>query len=91
MAVGSNIQVYRGTADKTVGGVTRSGLMKKDGRIVSVAKHEAAKSNPALRAWLEALKMYKRSKGIQAGEFFLTPKKGSAAHKEIVKIYRGLL
>jgi hypothetical protein len=88
---GSKIQVYRGSAEKTVGGVTREGLIKRGGRIVSAAKHEAAKHNPALRAWLSAIKMYKKSVGIPEGEFFLTPKKGTAAHKEITKIYRSLL
>jgi len=40
MVVGTKAQVWHGTADKTVGGLTKSQLMKtRRGRIVSKKKH----------------------------------------------------
>jgi hypothetical protein len=48
---GSKRQVWNGTALKTLGGVTRSGLMQKDdGRIVFKSRSLAAKRNPEFMA-----------------------------------------
>ena len=42
--VGKRVQVYRGTAYKTSGGVTKKGLVQTaDGRIKSLSKHLSAK------------------------------------------------
>lgn len=47
--VGSKLQVYRGTAERTSGGLTKSDLMRnKRGKIVSKRKHELAKKHSNL-------------------------------------------
>lgn len=48
LAVGSKLQVWNGTAHHTSGGVTKAGLILKDGRIRFRRKSEAAKRNPVL-------------------------------------------
>ena len=46
---GSRAQVHNGTAYKTAGGLTASGLiMNKHGRIVSAVKHKTAKKEKRL-------------------------------------------
>jgi len=45
MTIGSRAQVFHGNADKTSGGLTKSDLMMKDGRIVSKAASKAAKKS----------------------------------------------
>ena len=56
--VGSKIQVYHGTAEKTSGGVKRSGITKKpDGRLVFAAKSAAArKSNNLVKSGYGSIK-----------------------------------
>lgn len=41
--IGSKLEVYRGLADHTVGGIKKSGLLYKKGRIISKKKHAAGK------------------------------------------------
>lgn len=41
--IGSKCQVFHGTAKRTAGGVTKSGIMKKRGRCVFVKASRAAK------------------------------------------------
>lgn len=54
---GSKVQVWNGTAKKTLGGVTRDGLFKdKYGRIRFKSRSLAAKRNPALMARAMAVK-----------------------------------
>mgnify|MGYP006137299147 CR=1 FL=1 len=48
MVVGSRAQVFHGTADKTSGGLTKSDLMMKDGRIKSRRASRSAKKNKNL-------------------------------------------
>lgn len=58
---GSRIQVYRGHAKKTTGGLTKSDLMmNKHGRVVSKAKHFTAKKEKRL---------LKHGYGTQKGKF----------------------
>ena len=45
MVVGSRAQVFHGNADKTSGGLTKSDLMMKDGRIKSRRASRSAKKN----------------------------------------------
>ena len=90
MTVGSKRQVLSGVANKTAGGVTAAGLMKTDkGRIVSVAKSEAAKASPALAAWREAVKKAKKDLGmpLEGPGAFAAPKKGTALYSLAKKIY----
>ena len=58
---GSRIQVYRGNAKKTSGGLTKSDLMmNKHGRVVSKAKHFTAKKE---------MRLLKHGFGTQKGKF----------------------
>ena len=59
--IGSRIQVYRGHAKKTSGGLTRSDLMmNKHGRVVSKAKHITAKKE---------MRLLKHGYGTKKGKF----------------------
>jgi hypothetical protein len=59
--IGSRIQVYRGHAKKTSGGLTRSDLMmNKHGRVVSKAKHLTAKKE---------MRLLKHGYGTKKGKF----------------------
>lgn len=87
---GSKAEVYHGTEPETPGGLRKKDLKKKDGRIISKAKSAAAKKNPGLTKFLQALAVYKKTAGIPAGAFFLTPKKGSVEYEKIMKIYHHL-
>jgi hypothetical protein len=69
---GSRIQVYRGHAKKTSGGLTKSDLMmNKHGRVVSKAKHFTAKKEQRL---------LKHGYGTQKGKFGFV-KLGSKSRK----------
>jgi exosome complex RNA-binding protein Rrp4 len=65
-----------GTADKTPGGLEKKDLKYEGDRIVSKAQQAAAKSNPALKMWREAVK---KSGGLKAGKF--VPIKGKVLEK----------
>lgn len=41
--IGSKLEVYRGLADHTVGGIKKSGLLYKKGRVISKKKSLAGK------------------------------------------------
>lgn len=59
--IGSRIQVYRGHAKKTSGGLTKSDLMmNKHGRVVSKAKHMTAKKE---------MRLLKHGYGTKKGKF----------------------
>ncbi len=85
MVVGSKSQVFHGTADKTAGGLSKSDLFQddSDGRIKSRAQSQAAKNNPALKAWREAVD---KAGGLKEDKFKLI-KKGTALYKKAKKIY----
>lgn len=87
---GSKAEVYHKSADETAGGLTKSDLKKKDGRIISKAKSAAAKKNPGLTKFLKALAIYKKTAGVPAGVFFPTPKRGTVEYEKIMKIYHHL-
>lgn len=52
--VGSRAQVWHGTAEKTSGGLTKSDLMYKNGRIISKRRSQIAKANVkhTLKGWI---------------------------------------
>ena len=85
MVVGSKSQVFHGTADKTAGGLSKSDLFQddSDGRIKSRAQSQAAKNNPALKAWREAVD---KAGGLKEDKF-KPIKKGTALYKKAKKIY----
>ena len=86
MVVGSKSQVFHGTADRTAGGLTKSNLFQDsdDGRIKSRAQSEAAKKNPALKAWRAAVE---KAGGLKEDKF-KPIKKGTAMYKKAKKIYQ---
>lgn len=85
MTTGTKRQVLSGAANKTSGGVTAAGLKKTDkGRIVSVAKSEAAKASPALAAWRKAAEKARSDLGITG---FVPLKKGTAYYSLTKKYY----
>jgi hypothetical protein len=81
---GTKRQVYLGTAHHTAGGLVKSDLKKKDGRIVSKAKAAAAKHSEPLAEWRKAVSKAKRELGIPKHEFVLV--KG-ALHERALEIY----
>jgi hypothetical protein len=87
LLVGSERQVYKGTALMTPTGTTKQNLIKKKGEIKSKARSAAAKKNPGLTRWRQAITIYKKTAGIPATEFFLTPKHGTKAYKDVSAIY----
>lgn len=86
MVVGSKSQVFHGTADRTAGGLTKSNLFQDsdDGRIKSRAQSDAAKKNPALKAWRAAVE---KAGGLKEDKF-KPIKKGTAMYKKAKKIYQ---
>jgi len=86
MVVGSRAQVMNGTADKTAGGLEKSDLKYEGTRIISKAQQAAAKANPALKMWREAVK---KSGGLKEGKF--VPIKGKVlekAHKKFAQLQK---
>ena len=71
--------------------IVPEGKIRKDGRFISPKKSEAAKKNPYLRAWLAAVKAFKKTIGIKEDEFYAVPPKGSVGYKAIRKIYDDLV
>ena len=62
--VGSRAEVFHGTAEETVGGLEKSNLKKKDGRIIS---KKQAKLNPGAKLWMKAVAQARKetkSKGM---------------------------
>lgn len=85
--VGSRAEVFHGTALRTSGGLMKTNLVMKDGRISSKRQIEAAKENPALKKWRDAVtKAQKKLKKVpEKGEF--VPIKGKVAD-EARKIFK---
>lgn len=83
--IGSRAEVFHGNADATSGGLTKSDLQMKDGRIISKAASKAAKKslkkNPKFAAFIELAK----EKAEKKDTFCLVPKKGSKTYKKIIK------
>lgn len=83
--IGSRAEVFHGTADSTSGGLTKTNLKMKDGRIISKAASKAAKKslkkNPKFAAFIGLAKEKAEKKDC----FCLVPKKGSKTYKKIIK------
>jgi hypothetical protein len=80
MVVGSRTQVINGTADKTAGGLEKKDLKYSGDRIISKAQQKAAKVNPALAMWREAVQ---KAGGLKQGKF--VPIKGALLKKARTK------
>ncbi len=73
--IGSRVQVFRGTAHKTPGGLMKKHLKQTPrGRIVSKAKSQIGRVSPALKAWRQSVKA---AGGLKKGKF--VPIKGALA------------
>ena len=85
MTVGSRAEVFHGNAQSTSGGLRKSDLKMKDGRIISRAASKAAKKslkqNPKFQAFIELAV----SKAEKKDHFCQSPKKGSKSYKKIIK------
>ena len=80
LTFGSRIQVYRGHAKKTSGGLTKSDLMmNKHGRVVSKAKHFTAKKE---------MRLLKHGYGTKKGKFGYV-KVGSKSRKSRSRKMKG--
>ena len=86
MVVGSRAEVFHGNADHTSGGLTKSDMMMKEGRIISKAQSAAAKANPALKKWRNAVdKAKKKLKIPKTGEFVLVQGKLANTARKLFK------
>lgn len=89
--VGTKAQVYKGTAEKTSGGVTKSGIMRKkseDGtfRYVFKSKSKASKKcNP----WISALSDAREELGIEG--FVLLKKTGRSDGAKLYKLAKKMM
>lgn len=84
--VGSKVEVYRGVAMCTSGGLHKADIMQVktssgETRYVSRRKHELAKHNPSLKNWSKAAKQLGYLK--KGADFKPLPKRGTKAHAEI--------
>ena len=83
--IGSRVQVFRGTAHKTPGGLMKKHLKQTPrGRIVSKAKSQIGRVSPALKAWRQSVKA---AGGLKKGKF--VPIKGKVlekAHKKFAQL-----
>ena len=85
MADRTKRNVFSGKYTCTVGGVPADGIAKNSkGRLVFVAKSEAAQNNSALAAWRDALSQARSELGISG---FEPLKKGSTLYNRTREIY----
>merc|ERR1719215_195605 len=68
MGKGAKARVFRGSKEKTGGGLTKDKLMKnKNGRVVSKARSAASKKNDVaggLKKWADAVKAARKALGL---------------------------
>merc|ERR1712224_31690 len=74
--------VFRGTKEKTVGGLTKSDLIKKYGKVVSKKASLRAKKNSG---WTTAIQKARKALGLKG---FVAIKKGSALYKKAKELYQ---
>merc|ERR1711959_798578 len=78
--------VFRGTKEKTVGGMTKSDLIKnKYGKIVSKKRSLLAKKNNYIKGWTTAVQKARKALGLKG---FVAIKKGSALYKKAKELYQ---
>merc|ERR1712178_173144 len=78
----ARVMVFRGSKEKTVGGITASALTKnKRGRVVS--KKQSAKGKKSL--WIAAVTKARKALGLKG---FVAIKKGSDLYKKAKELYQ---
>ena len=78
--------VFRGTKEKTVGGLTKSDLIRnKYGKIVSRKASLRAKKNNFIKGWTTAVQKARKALGLKG---FVAIKKGSALYKKAKEFYQ---
>merc|ERR1712012_701352 len=86
--VGKKWQVWNGTREKTVGGLTKKDLMKsKSGKIVSKKQALRARGNMkknGLGKWMAAVKQVRKEMGLKG---FIAIKKGTPYYKRVRAVY----
>merc|ERR1712083_637910 len=86
--VGKKWQVWNGTRERTVGGLTKKDLMKsKTGKIVSKKQALRAKGNMkknGLGKWMAAVKQVRKEMGLKG---FVAIKKGTPYYKRVRAVY----
>ena len=86
--VGKKWQVWNGTRERTIGGLTKKDLMKsKSGKIVSKKQALRAKGNMkknGLGKWMAAVKQVRKEMGLKG---FVAIKKGTPFYKAVKKAY----
>lgn len=86
--IGSKVQVYRGSARQTAGGLTKKDILaipQGDGtfRYVSKAKHNLGKKNP----WIKAVNAARKKLGGRVTKNNILVESGSDLHAEALAIY----
>ena len=78
--------VFRGTKEKTVGGLTKSDLIRnKYGKIVSKKASLRAKKNNFIKGWATAVQQAREALGLKG---FVAIKKGSALYNKAKELYK---
>merc|ERR1711908_111236 len=78
----AKVLVFRGSKEKTVGGMTAASLTKnKNGKIVSKKKSAFGKKS----AWIAAVTKARKALGLKG---FVAIKKGSALYKKAKELYQ---
>merc|ERR1719411_2392297 len=86
---GSKNQVFRGTREKTVGGLKKSDLVRnKWGKVVSKKKNSYGKKiykKHGLSKWIDAFMQARKNLGVKG---FVPVKKGTKLYNEAMKLYK---
>ena len=78
--------VFRGTKEKTVGGMTKSDLIKnKYGKIVSKKQSLRGKRNNYIKGWTTAVQKARKALGLTG---FVAIKKGTPLYKKAKELYQ---
>ena len=78
--------VFRGTKEKTAGGMTKSDLIKnKYGKIVSKKRSLFAKKNNYIKGWTTAVQKARKALGLKG---FVAIKKGSPLYNKAKELYQ---
>ena len=80
------VLVFRGSKEKTIGGLTKSDLIRnKYGKIVSRKASLRAKKNNFIKGWTTAVQKARKALGLKG---FVAIKKGSALYKKAKEFYQ---